>query len=220
MFLVNHLLGLPQTYLTCPDQHHPHMIDLGLPSGTKWACCNVGAESPEDFGGYYSWGETEEKSAYNHVSYIHSIGKDRDGDGFYDDWNDSNGYYGTWFYIGDDISGTDYDVAHVKWGGSWVMPSNEQMEELVSNCTYKTTYKNYEPGLEFTGKNGGVIFFPLTGLNEGTTCYGINKEGFYWTSTVDNREGFAFAFHISEEFGAGTERFPRYAGMSVRPISK
>ena len=48
----------------CPDNNHPHMIDLGLPSGTKWACCNVGASKPEDQGGYFAWGETEEKSEY------------------------------------------------------------------------------------------------------------------------------------------------------------
>ena len=54
---------------SCPDGHHPHAIDLGLPSGTKWACCNVGAEKPEDDGGYYAWGETGEKEEYTWVTY-------------------------------------------------------------------------------------------------------------------------------------------------------
>ena len=58
----------------CPDDNHPHMIDLGLPSGTKWACCNVGAEKPEDYGGYYAWGETEEKDVYHWTTYIHCDG--------------------------------------------------------------------------------------------------------------------------------------------------
>ena len=54
------------SYTTCPDNNHPHMIDLGLPSGTKWACCNVGASAPEDYGNYYAWGETQPKSVYNY----------------------------------------------------------------------------------------------------------------------------------------------------------
>ncbi|MBR2192647.1 MAG: hypothetical protein IJ910_04970 [Bacteroidaceae bacterium] len=49
------------TYPDCPDDHHPHLIDLGLPSGTRWACCNVGADAPESYGGFYAWGETTEK---------------------------------------------------------------------------------------------------------------------------------------------------------------
>ena len=95
-----------QSYITCPDNHHPHLIDLGLPSGTKWACCNVGADTPEAYGGYYAWGETEEKSTYSWSNYIHC-----------------NGSRETVHDIGSDIAGTEYDVAHVKWGGSWVMPS-------------------------------------------------------------------------------------------------
>ena len=59
---------------TCPDTHHPHEIDLGLPSGTKWACSNVGANKPEEYGGYYAWGETEEKSYYDWSTYIHCDG--------------------------------------------------------------------------------------------------------------------------------------------------
>lgn len=59
------LVALTAKAQSCPDDNHPHMIDLGLPSGTKWACCNVGATKPEEYGGYYTWGETEEKSVYD-----------------------------------------------------------------------------------------------------------------------------------------------------------
>ena len=55
--------------MTCPDNNHPHAIDLGLPSGTKWACCNVGATNPEEYGGYYAWGETKEKDIYGRNTY-------------------------------------------------------------------------------------------------------------------------------------------------------
>ena len=61
-------------YFSCPDDHHPHMIDLGLPSGTLWSCCNVGATKPEEYGGYYAWGETEEKDYYAWSTYIHCDG--------------------------------------------------------------------------------------------------------------------------------------------------
>lgn len=63
-----------KAYTTCPDDHHPHLIDLGLPSGTKWACCNVGANTPEGYGNYYAWGETQTKDEYNWSNYIHCDG--------------------------------------------------------------------------------------------------------------------------------------------------
>lgn len=104
---------------SCPDDKHPHAIDLGLPSGTKWACCNVGARTPMDIGGYYAWGETDEKDTYDWGNYLHfSNGKCHD--------------------IGSDIAGTRYDVAHVNWGVSWVTPSLE-IQELFDNCTYTFT---------------------------------------------------------------------------------
>ena len=134
--LVNKILGVPnsgeepqeppqepQAYITCPDDYHPHLIDLGLPSGTKWACCNVDTDHPENqsptnYGGYYAWGETETKSIYNWSTYIH--------------YDESSRAYNN---LGSDIAGTQYDVAHVKWGDSWVMPSKEQQNELKNNCT-------------------------------------------------------------------------------------
>lgn len=83
----------------CPDNNHPHAIDLGLPSGTKWSCCNVDAIKPEDYGGYYAWGEIEEQKAYDWTTYIHC-----------------NGSWESCKEIGSPISGTKYDVAHMKWG--------------------------------------------------------------------------------------------------------
>ena len=130
-------------YLTCPDNNHPHLIDLGLPSGTKWACCNVGANKPEAYGDYYAWGETETKSTYDWSSYIHC-----------------DGSQSTCHNIGSDIAGTQYDVAHVQWGGSWVMPSQSQIKELVENCTHEWTTLNGVNGRNFTGTNGGTIFLP------------------------------------------------------------
>ena len=110
-----------ESYLSCPDDHHPHLINLDLPSGTLWACCNVGATTPEGAGGYYAWGETEEKSeGYDWKNYIYS--------------NGSQYYYTD---IGLTICGTEYDVAHVKWGGYWQMPSFEQIQELIAKCSHE-----------------------------------------------------------------------------------
>ncbi|MBQ6064081.1 MAG: hypothetical protein IJK87_10720, partial [Prevotella sp.] len=114
-----------ESLTSCPDANHPHMIDLGLPSGTKWACCNVGATAPEQYGGYYAWGEVNEKSYYDWSTYIHCDGH------YYDCHN-----------LGSDIAGTQYDVAHVKWGGSWVMPSHAQQVELLNYCTSTWTTEN------------------------------------------------------------------------------
>ena len=87
---------------SCPDDNHPHAIDLGLPSGTKWACCNVGTTTPEGYGGYYAWGETEEKEIYDWTTYIHC-------DGSMETCHD----------LGSDIAGSEYDVAHVQWGSNF-----------------------------------------------------------------------------------------------------
>ena len=85
------LIPREKVLTSCPDDNHPHAIDLGLPSGTKWACCNVGASTPEGYGGYYAWGETSEKAVYNEVTYHYASGVDNDGDGFY--YDDNNGVW-------------------------------------------------------------------------------------------------------------------------------
>ena len=198
----------PQTtnknYLSCPDNNHPHMIDLGLPSGTKWACCNVGANKPEDYGGYYAWGETETKSTYIPKTCIHYDGTKE-----------------TYRNLGSDIAGTQYDVAHVKWGGSWVMPSKEQMKELLENCTYKWTINNGVKGGIFTGKNGCSIFLPATGYYwEGGYC-DAGREGSYLSSTqnlshINIVYGLSFIWNRAYWF----ENHSRSSGSTVRPVSK
>ncbi len=138
--LVDKILGIvnpgeePPAYLTCPDENHPHFIDLGLPSGTKWACCNVGAGKPEAIGGYYSWGETEERTVYSWSTYTLCEGSEY-----------------TCKDLGDDIAYTEYDVAHVKWGAYWRMPSKDQILELLDNCTKQWTTLNDVEGRSFTG---------------------------------------------------------------------
>ena len=186
---------------TCPDDHHPHMIDLGLPSGTKWACCNVGTTTPEGYGGYYAWGETKEKESYDWSNYAHC-----------------DGYGNACHDIGDDIAGTQYDVAHVKWGGNWRMPSRQQMDELAKNCTYTWTTKNNISGAQFTGPNGGTIFLPASNFytDEAPSNF---ENGYYWTSTLDKSyitDVYSMYFYYLE---ANSFNFSlRCSGLPVRPV--
>ena len=130
----------------CPDHNHPHMIDLGLPSGIKWSCCDVGASIPEEHGGSYAWGETEEYDG----TYKYFIDKDKDGE------CDSDEYIN----IGSNICGSSYDVARVKWGGNWRMPTLSEVQELCSKCYWQLTEFRGVVGLKITGPNGNIIFLP------------------------------------------------------------
>ena len=203
---------------SCPDDNHPHMIDLGLPSGTKWACCNMDTEHPEkqsptNYGGYYAWGETEVKDMYNDVSYQYATGVDKGGNGSYDDWHEETKCYGVWQNLGNDIAGTKYDVAHVKWGGPWVMPSDEQIEELLDNCTNEWTELKGVDGQEFTSKiNGSSIFLPTAGYRKNGSLYVASEEGEYWSDG-------AYTFNFFRDV-AGTSHSNRYFGHSVRPVSR
>lgn len=156
--------------LTCPDSNHPHAIDLGLPSGTKWACCNVGASAPEKYGNYYAWGETAPKYAYDFDTYAH--------------WNSKTKEY---VDIGSDIAGTSYDVAYVDWGSAWCMPSLELIDELFEKCLIKKNERrNGIKGTLITGKNGGQIFLPATGFRHNFIIeLEGNGGGSYWTSSLN-----------------------------------
>ena len=115
-YRINLTPNIIETGSSCPDSKHPHEIDMG--EAGKWACCNVGASSPEEFGEYYAWGETEEKYYFDDTTYK-----------YYDISSDS------YKYLGDDIAGTSYDVAQVKWGGKWKMPSLKRINLLLNKCS-------------------------------------------------------------------------------------
>ena len=132
-------------------------IDLGLPSGLKWATCNVGASSPEDYGDYFAWGETSTKSTYtasNSLTYGLSISELQ-----------SQGYI--------DGSGnltSSHDAATANWGGSWRMPTREEQQELVDECTWKwTIMQSGKNGYKVTGPNGNHIFLSATGNRLGAS---------------------------------------------------
>ena len=196
----------------CPDGHHPHAIDLGLPSGTKWACCNVGASTPEGYGGCYAWGETSEKSVYTEASYKYFNGVDEDGDG----WIDRNFSV---VNIGSDIAGTSYDVAHVRMGGSWRMPTYDQQKELMDYCSLTWTQQNGVNGILVTGPNGGQIFLPTAGSRWYDGLLNAGSYGNYWSGTLDpSNDGNACGLYFysgSRYWGYNSDR---YYGHSVRAV--
>ena len=170
-------------------------VDLGLPSGLKWATCNVGAKTPEQCGNYYAWGETKTK----------------------DEYTDANSL--TYRKQMDDISGNaQYDAATANWGGDWRMPTKTEMDELNSKCTWELTKQNGVRGYKVIGPNGNSIFLPAAGYFDGTTFYsGSCGRGCYWSSSPYSGTGIAYDLR----FDSGSHRTSndfRYLGGSVRPV--
>ena len=186
---------------SCPDSNHPHMIDLGLPSGTLWACCNVGAKKPEDYGGYYAWGETKTKSTYNWSTYIHCGGTKK-----------------TCRNLGFNITGTSYDAATANWGMSWKMPTIGQFKELHDKTTSVWITRFGVKGRKFTGPNGGTIFLPAAGYMWDGGLFNVGSWGRYWSSTpYDGDDAYGLNF-ISGNVDTGS--CWRGGGRSVRPVRK
>ena len=198
----------------CPDANHVHAVDLGL--SVKWACCNVGTKSPEGYGGYYAWGETEEKSDYHWITYIWSTYKyDKDGDGNYD--------YGDGYHnIGSNISGTSYDVAHVKWGGSWRMPTLSEIQELCDRCSWEWTTVNGVNGQKVTGPNGNSIFLPAAGRRNGAEVSGRGSSGYYLSATLnESRSPYAYYLSFDDDGYYGWNYYGhRFVGHTVRPVKE
>ena len=162
----------------------------------------MGATKPEEYGGYYAWGETEEKSYYDWSTYIHC-------DGTEDTCHD----------LGSDISGTDYDVAHVKWSGKWCMPTVDDIKELLDNCTIEWTTLNGVNGRKFTSRiNGNSIFLPAAGYRWYGDLYYAGVDGYYWSSSQypDHSYGANGIYFYSGYID--WYAFYRNLGKSVRPV--
>ena len=188
-----------QYYTTCPDANHPHLIDLGLPSGTMWACCNVGAGTPEESGDFFAWGETKPKDVYSLTNYTY--------------FNFDTGYD----FIGYDIAGTVYDAATANWSIFWQMPSTAQCMELAEECVSVWTTQNGINGRLFTGQNGGTLFLPAAGGVEGDgVVFNAGKYGYYWSSSF-NSSGTAFDLYIRSD-GIYSWNVNRDEGKTVRPV--
>ena len=199
---------------TKSDPYNGHeYVDLGLPSGTKWATCNVGATKPEEFGGYYAWGETEEKSNYDWSTYKWYSGSD---DNMTKYRTDSD--YGT--VDNKIILDPEDDVAHVKWGGSWRMPTFDEQRELLNECSWEWTELDGVPGHIVTGPNGNSIFLPAAGYRDGTEVDVRGSDGGYWSSSLYvSSSGYACGLGFGS-VGSGWNSPSRDYGLSVRPVSE
>lgn len=205
--------------LTCSDSHHPHLIDLGLPSGTLWACCDVGANAPGEFGGKYAWGETETKGVYNITTYKFAKEVDPNNyDGHYWRWMD---YCYIYVYIGNNISGTDYDVAHVRWGKPWRMPTSTEFQEICDNCTWVEYTLNGTAGYKVIGPNGNYIFMPNAVVTDNYWAANLQSE---WSdmhmspfALIPSSTPYVFKDYHSEY---GWVSLGPHAGFYIRPIAR
>ena len=196
-------------------------VDLGLPSGTKWATCNVGANKPEEYGNYYAWGETTTKSDYCWRTY--KYGNDRDELTKYCD-NSSYGLNGFTDNLTELLP--EDDAATANWGSHWQMPSKEQVKELI-NANYTTTTWTTQNGVNgrkiVSKSNGKSIFLPASGRKSGydPDPYMDGLLGVYLSrSLVPENTERAFCLRISSgEYGDFYDP-DRCRGLSGRPVLK
>lgn len=173
-------------------------VDLGLPSGLKWATCNIGAESPEEYGSYYAWGMTTTPADNNYFQE----------------------YCSTYGVEMNDISGDpQYDVATALRGGTWRMPTKDEFSELRIYCTCEWTTHNGVAGYKITGTNANYIFLPAAGYREYSIPFFEGMSGSYWTSTPRENHTSSYYFGFDPENYWDVNTSSRFDGLTVRPVS-
>ncbi len=188
-------------------------VDLGLPSGTLWATCNVGADVPEDYGDYFAWGETQPKSIYNWETYKYGrenkltkycTNSDYGLDGFVD---------GLFVLLSAD------DASTVNWGEGWHIPTVSEWDEMVDNCSQKAARLNGVKGIRYTGPNGNSIFLPFAGYRwEGDLFYN-GEYGLYWSNQLNKNEpNIALFYRLNWVPNDKGDNYCRSNGRSIRPV--
>ena len=174
-------------------------IDLGL--SVLWSDINLGATTPESFGEYFAWGETKPKEQYSKDNYMH-----------YD--HSMNQYLD----IGEDISGTKYDAAHVNLGNGWRMPSNTELQELIKNCEWEWVKSGNTLGYKITGKNGNYIFLPAGGRILYSTVSSQNEWTEYWSSSERQKyKGDAYLL-VENGYNPTVISSDKIYGVPIRPV--
>ena len=180
-------------------------VDLGLPSGLKWATCNVGANSPEEYGNYYAWGEVVPKTEYS--------SSDCPTYGLATSQLQAQGYID-----GEGNLTAQYDAATLNWGGNWRMPTKAEMQELIDNCTWEWTTQNGKNGYKVTGPNGNYIFLPAAGYRDGSSLRSAGSYGYYWSSAPHEGNSYnAYYLYFSSD-DHYVSHYGRNYGLSVRPV--
>ena len=191
-------------------------VDLGLPSGTLWATCNVGADAPEYYGDLFAWGEVSAKSSYTWSNYKYCNG----------DFNSLTKYC-SMSSFGDNgftdnlkVLEPSDDAATANWGQDWRMPTVDEMRELRDNCVMLWTVQNGIKGFLFTGPNGSSLFLPAAGYYFGSDHEDVGVGGYYWTSTLGpGMSGYSWLFHFYVD-GHEMNNYGRCQGRSVRAVCK
>jgi len=213
IFIDNHLILYAQWKRDASfgEENGHYYVDLGLPSGLKWATCNVGAATPEAYGDYFAWGETTPNNNYDWSTYKYCNGSYST----LTKYNTSSDY-GT--LDNKTILDLSDDAARVNWGGSWRMPTREELDELRDNCTWSWTTKNGIKGYKVTSIiNGNSIFLPAAGYRGGTS-YDVGSHGRYWSSSLYESTPYNAR---SLGFGSGRvgwDYLRRYRGHAVRAV--
>jgi hypothetical protein len=190
----------------CTENGHDY-VDLGL--SVKWATCNVGADSPEDYGDYFAWGETEPKPIYDWSHYK---------------WGNYKWYTGANMekYTSKDrkiqLDLSD-DVACVNWGGRWRIPTHDEFKELREKCNWAWITQNGVKGYKVTSViNGNSIFLPMAGFCEDSGQYKAGQTGYYWSSSLNTDYRYdAICVRFDSRSVDGCYFF-RYYGQSIRPV--
>jgi hypothetical protein len=204
-------------YLLVSDNHRsfvPELVDLGLPSGLKWASFNLGATTPEEYGDYFSWGETLPKSNYNWSTYKWCNGS----------WNTLTKYCTdsyTGFKDNKTVLDPEDDAATVALGGSWRMATNAEWTELGTKCTWTWTTQNGVKGRLVTGPNGNSIFLPAAGYRDGTSLSDAGSYGYCWSSSL-RTDLPRYAYDVDFNSSDVHYSYIRYRdlGQSVRPVTE
>lgn len=186
-------------------------VDLGLPSGTLWATCNVGATTPEGYGNFYSWGETTTKTSYSRDNYKYY----KNGDDHLVTKYCCKAEYGfNGFTDNLNVLQSSDDAAIANWGSGWRTPTKEEWIELYENTTHGVAFQNNVKGYKFTANNGQTLFLPAAG----TGSENVIDDGEYWSCSLYNDKPYkawAFMFLANlDDIGDCS----RYHGSSVRPV--
>lgn len=172
-------------------------VDLGLPSGTLWAKCNVGASNETDYGNYYQWGKgsSQHLSTYQQPMYMEEI----------------------------DTLPENLDTATQVMGGQWHMPTTDQFNELITNTTYQYITINNINGYKFIGQNNNYIFLPQAGTYYNNELNALNSSGYYWSSTGHKSESGNFDINNAENLYFNKSKIEvdyctRNFGMAIRGV--
>ena len=217
--------------MAMPDGDEDLYVDLGLPSGVKWAKCNLGASAPEEYGDYYAWGETE--PYYTSISSGTIAWKsDKSAEGYWwpsyawsmdvyntlTKYNDNEEYGYNGFTDNKTMLDIEDDAARAVMGGTWRMPTSEEIRELQSNCTWTMTSLNGVNGYQVKGPNGNTIFLPSAGIFIGTDLEYRGSCGYYLSSSLSTVPHAAQAIYFNQHSHVGFDSDNRCRGYSIRPV--